>query len=295
MAAHCASEPFATSHNRPAGRCFAGRQRPVVADAGFATRWPVPPSWGISDGANLGVAAVMLYFGGTLGLETELPLSGSLAVILAAFGGAACILGLILYFSAKLRNNVMLLIVGIMIGYLASSLISVLNYYASTDKVHAFVMWGLGNFSGVSLKQLPCFLLFSITGLLLALLLIKPLNALLLGEMYAANLGIKVKHVRMWIFVLYRIAYGHHHRLLRPHLFYRPCRAACGPSDARLFQPPAVASRHTADRRLRCSVVQPATGLAGDANDFALKRNHTDVGCACNSICNREPEKYPIF
>ena len=139
-----------------------------------------PSILGISDGANLGVAAVMLYFGGTLGLETELPLSGSLAVILAAFGGAACILGLILYFSA-------------------SSLISVLNYYASTDKVHAFVMWGLGNFSGVSLKQLPCFVLFSLVGLLLALLLIKPLNALLLGEMYAANLGIKVKHVRMWI------------------------------------------------------------------------------------------------
>lgn len=158
-----------------------------------------PSILGISDGANLGVAAVMLYFGGTLGLETELPLSGSLAVILAAFGGAACILGLILYFSAKLRNNVMLLIVGIMIGYLASSLISVLNYYASTDKVHAFVMWGLGNFSGVSLKQLPCFVLFSLVGLLLALLLIKPLNALLLGEMYAVNLGIKVKHVRMWI------------------------------------------------------------------------------------------------
>ncbi len=158
-----------------------------------------PSILGISDGANLGVAAVMLYFGGTLNLEADLPLSGSLVVILAAFGGAACILGLILYFSAKLRNNVMLLIVGIMIGYLASSLISVLNYYASTDKVHAFVMWGLGNFSGVSLKQLPCFASFSLAGLLLALLLIKPLNALLLGEMYATNLGIKVKHVRMWI------------------------------------------------------------------------------------------------
>ena len=155
-----------------------------------------PSILGISDGANLGVAAVMLYFGGTLGLETELPLSGSLAVILAAFGGAACILGLILYFSAKLRNNVMLLIVGIMIGYLASSLISVLNYYASTDKVHAFVMWGLGNFSGVSLKQLPCFALFSLVGLLLALLLIKPLNALLLGPRYAENLGVNVRRVR---------------------------------------------------------------------------------------------------
>ena len=144
-----------------------------------------PSILGISDGANLGVAAIMLYFG--------------LAVILAAFSGAACILGLIIYFSAKVKNNVMLLIIGIMIGYLASSLISVLNYYASTDKVHAFVMWGLGNFSGVSLQQLPYFAGFTCIGLLLAILLIKPLNALLLGEMYAANLGIKIKRTRILI------------------------------------------------------------------------------------------------
>ena len=158
-----------------------------------------PSILGISDGANLGVAAIMLYFGGTLSMVTELPISGYLAVIIAAFAGAACILGLIIWFSAKVKSNVMLLIIGIMIGYLASSLISVLNYYASTDKVHAFVMWGLGNFSGVSLMQLPYFLLFTLTGLLLAILLIKPLNALLLGEMYAANLGIKIKRTRIAI------------------------------------------------------------------------------------------------
>lgn len=116
-----------------------------------------PSILGISDGANLGVAAIMLYFGGTLSMVTELPISGYLAVVIAAFAGAACILGLIIWFSAKVKNNVMLLIIGIMIGYMASSLISVLNYYASTDKVHAFVMWGLGNFSGVSLMQLPYF------------------------------------------------------------------------------------------------------------------------------------------
>lgn len=158
-----------------------------------------PSILGISDGANLGVAAIMLYFGGTIGLTTDWPLSGYLAVVLAAFGGACCVLGLILYFSSKVKNNVMLLIIGIMIGYMASSLISVLNYYASTDKVHAFVMWGLGNFSGVSLQQLPYFFLFTLVGLLLAVLLIKPLNALLLGEMYAANLGIKIKRTRILI------------------------------------------------------------------------------------------------
>ena len=155
-----------------------------------------PSILGISDGANLGVAAIMLYFGGTLGQFTDWPVSGYMAVILAAFVGACVILGLIIYFSAKVKNNVMLLIIGIMIGYLASSVISILNYYSSTDRVHAFVMWGLGNFSGVSLEQLP---FFGTHASLLAVLLIKPLNALLLGEMYAANLGIRIKRARIAI------------------------------------------------------------------------------------------------
>ena len=158
-----------------------------------------PSILGISDGANLGVAAIMLYFGGTLGQFTDWPISGYMAVILAAFVGACVILGLIIYFSAKVKNNVMLLIIGIMIGYLASSVISILNYYSSTDRVHAFVMSGLGKFTGVSLEQLPFFGTCALIGLLLAVLLIKPLNALLLGEMYAANLGIRIKRARIAI------------------------------------------------------------------------------------------------
>ena len=160
-----------------------------------------PSILGISDGANLGVAAVLLYFGGSLSQVTDRPISGYAAIILAAFVGASLILSLIIYFSAKVKNNVMLLIIGIMIGYLTSSLISILNYYASTDKVHAFVMWGLGNFSGVSLEQLPFFSICTISGLLLSLLLVKPLNALLLGERYAANLGIRVKRARLFILI----------------------------------------------------------------------------------------------
>lgn len=160
-----------------------------------------PSILGISDGANLGVAAVLLYFGGSLSQVTDWPISGYAAIILAAFVGASLILSLIIYFSAKVKNNVMLLIIGIMIGYLTSSLISILNYYASTDKVHAFVMWGLGNFSGVSLEQLPFFSICTISGLLLSLLLVKPLNALLLGERYAANLGIRVKRTRLFILI----------------------------------------------------------------------------------------------
>lgn len=158
-----------------------------------------PSILGISDGANLGVAAVMLCFGGSLSQVSDWPVNGYLAVILAAFVGASAVLGIIIYFSSKVKNNVMLLIIGIMVGYLVSSVISILNYYAAADRVHAFVMWGLGNFSGVSLEQLPFFVCCTLGGLLFALLLIKPLNALLLGELYAANLGVNIRRSRILI------------------------------------------------------------------------------------------------
>ena len=93
----------------------------------------------------------------------------------------------------------MLLIIGIMVGYLASSIISILNYHASPDKVHQFVLWGMGDFTGVSMEKLPWFVIFAACGLLGSIFLIKPLNALLLGESYAANLGVRVKRVRIAI------------------------------------------------------------------------------------------------
>jgi iron complex transport system permease protein len=158
-----------------------------------------PSILGISDGANLGVALVMLLFGNSFHLFSACSFSGSLAMVMAAFTGACLILGVIIYFSGKVVNAVMLLIIGIMIGYLASSVISILNYYASADRVHAYVMWGMGDFSGVSNERLPFFIACSVVGLLIAILLIKPLNALLLGERYAANLGIKVKRARVII------------------------------------------------------------------------------------------------
>lgn len=160
-----------------------------------------PSILGVSDGANLGVAIVMLFLGNSMRQLTGWTVSGYMTIILAAFIGASVILGIIIYFSSKVRNNVMLLIIGIMIGYVASSVISILNYYAAADKVHTFVMWGLGNFSGVSVDQLPYFTCFSLTGLFFAIILIKPLNALLLGELYAANLGVKIKQTRTLILI----------------------------------------------------------------------------------------------
>lgn len=150
-----------------------------------------PSILGISDGANLGVAIAMIYLGAASYLTT----------IVAALIGAFVVLLIILGFSRKVTSNVMLLIIGIMVGYLASSVISILNYHASADKVHQYVMWGMGDFSGVSLSKLPWLAGFSLAGLLGALLLIKPLNALLLGDAYATNLGVNVRRARFLILV----------------------------------------------------------------------------------------------
>ena len=150
-----------------------------------------PSILGISDGANLGVAIAMIWLGAASYLST----------IVAALIGAAVVLILLLWFSHKVSGNVMLLIIGIMLGYLASSVISILNYQASADKVHQYVMWGMGDFSGVSLSKLPWLAGFVVAGLFCSLLLVKPLNAMLLGESYAANLGVNVRRTRVLILV----------------------------------------------------------------------------------------------
>ena len=158
-----------------------------------------PSVLGIDSGASLGVALVMLSLGGTVG--GGLALTGYLAVVAGAFAGAASILGIIIFFSTLVRSNVMLLIIGIMVGYLTSSLISLLNFFATDEGIRSYVLWGMGDFSSVSLGQLPVFCSMLGIGLLLAALLVKPLNALLLGERYAENLGVRVKRVRLLLLV----------------------------------------------------------------------------------------------
>ncbi|MBP9637614.1 MAG: iron ABC transporter permease [Bacteroidaceae bacterium] len=154
-----------------------------------------PSILGINTGASLGVALVMLLGGGTLGAGV-FSLTGFFSVVLAAFLGAAVVMGLILLLSTFIKSSLMLLIVGIMIGYVASSAIALLNFWATAEGVHSYLIWGMGNFGGVSLAQLPLFVGITFLGLLVSLLLIKPLNALLLGPRYAENLGINIRKVR---------------------------------------------------------------------------------------------------
>ena len=154
-----------------------------------------PSILGITSGASLGVALVMLLFGGSVVVGT-LTVGGYAAVILGSFAGSLLIMALLLGLSTMLKNDLMLLITGIMIGYLASSVIMLLNYVSTAEGVQNYVMWGMSSFNGVSLNQLPLFSAITLGGIFLSLLLIKPLNVMLLGAGYARNLGINIKRVR---------------------------------------------------------------------------------------------------
>ncbi|WP_302260399.1 iron ABC transporter permease [uncultured Bacteroides sp.] len=213
---------------------------------------------GISSGASLGVALVLLAGGGSI-VAGEFALSGFLSVVAGAFAGAVLVMAVIMFLSVVIKNNVMLLIAGIMIGYVVSSVISLLNFFSTAEGVHSFVIWGMGNFGGVSMAQLPGFSIVTLLGLLVAILLIKPLNALLLGTRYAENLGINIRRIRNWL-------------LLATGLLTAVTTAFCGPVAFIGLAVPHVArlmlgtSNHNS--------LMPVTLLTGSA-----------VALLCNLIC----------
>lgn len=151
-----------------------------------------PEVLGINSGAGLGVAVVMLLLQGSVAMGV----GGYFAVLAGAFAGALLIISVVLLLSRLLANNIYLLIAGLAISYLASSVISILNYYATAEGVHSYLIWGMGSFGAVSLAQLPFYSMVLLPALAAALLLVKPLNALLLGDYYARNLGVNTQQVR---------------------------------------------------------------------------------------------------
>ena len=151
---------------------------------------------GINAGSSLGVAIVMLFLGGNL-IAGPFNLSGFLLVVVAAFVGSVVIIGMLVFVAGFIKSSLMLLIIGIMVSYVTSSIISLLNYTSTAEGVHSYIIWGLGNFSGVSLEHLPAFSITMVLGLVGSVALIKPLNALLLGENYATNLGLNIRRTRM--------------------------------------------------------------------------------------------------
>ncbi len=151
-----------------------------------------PEVLGINSGAGLGVAVVMLLLQGSVAMGV----GGYFAVLAGAFAGALLIISVVLLLSRLLANNIYLLIAGLAISYLTSSVISILNYFATAEGVHSYLIWGMGSFSAVSSARLPFYATVLLLVLAAALLLVKPLNALLLGDYYARNLGVDTKRVR---------------------------------------------------------------------------------------------------
>ena len=160
-----------------------------------------PSVFGVNSGAGLGVALVMLFLGGGLSVGS-VSITGFAAILLAAFVGAMTVMAIIFFFSTLVRNNVMLLIIGIMIGYISNSAISLLNFFATDEGVKSYMVWGMGSFGGVSMRMMPTFASVTLVGLLGSILLIKPLNALMLGDRYAENLGINIIRVRNWLLMV---------------------------------------------------------------------------------------------
>ncbi|MDE6396284.1 MAG: iron ABC transporter permease, partial [Muribaculaceae bacterium] len=154
-----------------------------------------PSILGVSTGASLGVALTLLAgFGAGAGIGA--------AALIGSTMGAIVIILVLLALSAVVRSSMMLLIVGILLSYLTSSGISILNFFATQEGVHSYVIWGLGSFSGVGRDGLTLFTFTVAISLFLALLLVKPLNALLLGERYASNLGVNVTAARTMILLV---------------------------------------------------------------------------------------------
>ena len=151
-----------------------------------------PEVLGVNSGAGLGVALVMLLSGGI----SSFGLGGYFAVLGGAFLGALFVIMIILLFATLLRNNMFLLIAGVAVSYITSSAITLLNYFSTAEGVHSYMVWGMGSFGGVTMTQMPFFALVVLSLLLVSLAMAKPLNALLLGDAYAANLGVNVTVVR---------------------------------------------------------------------------------------------------
>lgn len=215
-----------------------------------------PDVFGVNSGASLAVALLMLL---PASLFSFSRLVMPLSTLAAAFAGSMAVMGIILFFAVRVRSHVLLLIIGIMIGYLASSGVTLLNFFATEEGIHSFLMWGMGNFGGVSMAQMPLFAAVTVVGLLGSLSQVKSLNALLLGSQYAENLGVNIRRVRT-------------NMLLLTGMLTAVVTAYCGPVAFLGLAVPHIARLLLSTENHR--QLLPATMLAGAA-----------VALLCNLAC----------
>lgn len=246
-----------------AGLAVSGLQMQTV----FRNPLAGPSVLGISNGASLGVAFVVLLSGSLGGVAlSRLGYMGDVAMSLAAIVGALSVMALILYVSQKVRGNVTLLIIGVMIGYLANAVIGVLKFFSAEEDVKAYVVWGLGSFARVSGDQMVLFVVLMMVLLPLSMLLVKTMNLLLLGDGYAQNLGLDIRRARMLVIgcsgILVAIVTAYCGPIMFiglavPHL----CRAIFQSSDHRLLMPgTALAGAALA---LLCNLLARMPGFEG--------------------------------
>ena len=246
-----------------AGLSISGLQMQTV----FRNPLAGPSVLGISSGASLGVAFVVLLSGSIGGIAlSRLGFMGEIALTLAAIIGALSIMALIVYVSQKVHGNVTLLIIGVMIGYVANAVIGVLKFFSVEEDIRAYVIWGLGSFARVSGNQMMVFVCIMAVLLPLSFLLIKTLNLLLLGDAYARNLGLNIKRARLQVItcsgVLVAIVTAYcgpitFLGLAVPHL----CRGIFRSSDHRVLMPASLLAG--AALALLCNLIARMPGFEG--------------------------------
>ena len=226
-----------------------------------------PSVLGVSSGASLGVAMVVLLSGAVGGVAlSRLGYLGEVALSLAAIVGAMSVMALIVYVSMKVRGNVTLLIIGVMIGYVANAVIGVLKFFSVEEDIRAYVIWGLGSFARVSGDQMLLFVGIMAVLLPLSFLLIKTMNLLLLGNSYARNLGLNIRRARLLVIlcsgVLVAIVTAYCGPIMFlglavPHL----CRAIFRSSDHRVLMPATLLTG--AALALVCNLIARMPGFEG--------------------------------
>lgn len=201
---------------------------------------------GVSSGASLGVALVVITSGGaSAGFTAGVAGLGRVGVVLAAAAGAAVVLALVLLLARWVRSSVTLLLIGVMVGSASTAVVSVLLVYAEPQRAQQFLLWGLGSFSGTTWSDLRLLAPIVAAGLAAALLTVRALNALLLGEGYARTMGIDVRRTRFITLLSASLLAGSTTAFCGPIAFLglavpHLARMALGTSDHRVLMPAVV-------------------------------------------------------
>lgn len=165
-----------------------------------------PDVLGVSAGAGLGVAFMTMLSGSAI--YPFISSMGSMAQVIAAVSGAALVLILILGVSARIKDSITILVLGMIFGYVASAMVTILQSFADPDSLKVFVTWTFGSLGDVSWDRMPILLILVSAGIILAALLQKALNSLLLGENYALSAGLNIKKTRILIISISAVITG---------------------------------------------------------------------------------------